>query len=95
MKYLDPVNITSSFRGHQAPEVALKCAKRLQDVSEAAPRHVATFQRAYEGKSLRAAINAFCVECMGFDASEVRHCTAPACPLFAVRPGQEKKGGGQ
>ena len=93
MKNIDPVSISSSFQGQDAAEIALKRAKRLKDVSEAAPRHLGTFQRAYGGKSLRSAVTAFCLECMGFDASEIKHCAAPACPLYAVRPG--RKGGAQ
>jgi hypothetical protein len=51
------------------------------------------------GKSLRGAINDFCVICMGgsphnahaFAANkEIRDCTAPWCPLWAVRPYQDK-----
>jgi hypothetical protein len=78
------------FRGRDVGEIDPKRAARLADVSEAAPRYVSTFRRAYGGKSLRAAVNAFCIECMGFDAAEVRTCTAPACPLWAYRPGRSR-----
>lgn len=45
-------------------------------------------------KSLRKAINAMCFYCMGGGKdqgtkNDVRDCTAPNCPLFAVRPHQE------
>ena len=33
----------------------------------------------------RSAIRAFCRECMGFNAKEVKHCTAPLCPLFPFK----------
>lgn len=79
------------FRGHSADEIDLKRAARLADVRTHAPRHVEVFKRAYGGKSLRAGVNAHCVECMGFDASEVAACTAYACPLFAYRPGVRKE----
>ena len=78
------------FRGRGVGEIDSKRAARLADVSEHAPRYLTTFRRAYGGTSLRAAVNAFCIECMGFDASEVRTCTAPACPLWACRPGKGK-----
>jgi hypothetical protein len=32
------------------------------------------------------AIRYFCYECMGWQKSEVRNCTAPNCPLFPYRP---------
>lgn len=77
----------------QAPhesEIEQKRAKRLQDVSKYAPRHVGAFQRAYKGKSRKSAIQAYCVDCMGFNASEVKHCTSPACPLFEFRSGRAR-----
>ena len=49
--------------------------------------------------SLRAHINAMCAHCMGCTmdhmepgfSQEIRNCTAPNCPLYAVRPYQEKR----
>jgi len=82
--------MSAPFRGHGADEIELKRAKRLEDVRRDAPRYLNTFRRAYTGKSLRAAVNAFCVECNGFDAAAIRECTAPACPLFLYRPGYLK-----
>ena len=43
------------------------------------------YLRAWGGKSRKAAMRAFCLECMGYDAAEVRRCTAPACPLYPYR----------
>lgn len=37
------------------------------------------------------AIRKFCLQCMGDSAYEVRLCTAPACPLFRYRLGNENK----
>ena len=82
------------FRGRDAGENDPKRVARLADVSKHARRYLTTFRRAYGGKSLRGAVNAFCIECMGFDAAEVRTCTAPACPLWSYRPGRERKKGG-
>jgi len=47
-------------------------------------------------RSLRASIDAMCAHCMGCTleeinpgyVNEIRNCTAPNCPLFAVRPHQ-------
>lgn len=49
------------------------------------------FKSAYAGKSLRKAISAFCLDCIGFDPEEIRRCAAPACPLWAVRPYRRKE----
>lgn len=75
------------FRGPDAAEIDRKRAIRLQEVSRHARRHVAAFRRAYEGRSRRAAIAAFCVECMGYAAREIPRCTALDCPLWPYRPG--------
>ncbi len=61
--------------------------KRLAEMPRA---YRATYRKAVEGKSLRACINAFCLECMGWQRDEVRKCTAPACPLWSVRPYRER-----
>lgn len=44
------------------------------------------YQRAWDGKSRRDAIRAFCVgECMGGNRAEVARCTSPGCPLYEFR----------
>ena len=48
----------------------------------------ATYNKAVTGKSLRAAINAFCLECVCWQRKEIQLCTSLSCPLFAVRPYQ-------
>ena len=49
----------------------------------------AGYLRAAAGKaSPRAAIKAFCLECVGWDRKEVSLCTAPACPLYPYREGK-------
>jgi len=53
----------------------------------------ATYNRAVKGKSLRAAINAQCLECVCWQRDEVRNCTDLACPLYAVRPYQIPQNG--
>lgn len=54
-----------------------------------------TYDRAVKGKSLRAAINSFCLECVCWQIQEIRDCTDLACPLYAVRPYQESPQNGQ
>ena len=82
--------MSTPFRGHSAVEIELKRAQRLDNVRRDAPRYMDTFRRAYSGKSRVAAMNAFCCECMGFDAAEIRNCSAPACPLYVFRPGRRQ-----
>ena len=54
----------------------------------------ATYDKAVRGKGLRAAINAFCMECVCWQIDEVRNCTDLACPLYAVRPYQRSSQNG-
>lgn len=78
------------FQPHHGPEIDAKRAAKLEDVRRHAPRHVGTFQRAFEGKSLRAAVKANCVDCMGYDAGAVAGCSAVTCPLWLQRPGRRR-----
>jgi hypothetical protein len=45
-----------------------------------------TYLRAVGGRSPRAAIKSFCLECVGWQRRDVALCTAAACPLWAYRP---------
>lgn len=49
-------------------------------------KYRATYDKAVFGKSLRAAVNAQCLECVMWVSKEVTLCTDLACPLYAVRP---------
>lgn len=55
--------------------------------------YVATFQKAYSGKSKSAGVKAFCLSCVGYLRQEVRDCSATHCPLHQYRPYQAKDGG--
>lgn len=44
------------------------------------------YDRAVEGKSLRACVNAQCLDCVAGQSREIRLCTDLACPLWAMRP---------
>ncbi len=46
----------------------------------------AGYLRALGGRSPKAAIKAFCLECVGWQRAEVATCTALACPLWSYRP---------
>lgn len=54
--------------------------------------HRANYRQAVSGKSRKAAIKAFCLECVCWQKEEVRLCTALACPLYAYRPYQAQEG---
>lgn len=62
--------------------------KRLQWYS---PRDRGIVLKAWSGKSRRAAMHAFCLECCGGDKDAICHCTAPACPLWPYRPYQNSE----
>lgn len=49
-------------------------------------RYRATYDKAMSGKSLRAAVNSFCLECVGWQREEVKKCCSPQCSLFPYRP---------
>jgi hypothetical protein len=51
------------------------------------------FARCWAGQaSPRAAIKAFCAECVAFDRAAVRDCGAEACALWRYRPYQRAAG---
>ena len=53
----------------------------------------ACYKKAIGGKSLRASVNSFCLECVCWRIEEIRNCTDLSCPLFAVRPYQIPQNG--
>ena len=68
------------------PSRSTAVAERLAQM----PKHCrGVYLRAVGGKSLRAAVNAFCLECVTWNRAEVARCTALACPLYACRPFKE------
>ena len=62
---------------------------KIAERREQMPRsYRAYYDKAVSGKSLRASINSFCLECVCWQIEEIRKCTDLACPLYAVRPYQ-------
>lgn len=43
------------------------------------------YRRAKTGRSQRAAIRSFCLECVGYVLEEVKLCTDTGCPLYEYR----------
>ncbi|MBN2594855.1 MAG: hypothetical protein JXA81_15215 [Sedimentisphaerales bacterium] len=64
--------------------------KVIQRRSNIPRSYRAIYDTAVSGNSLRAAINAQCLECVSWHVKEIRNCTDFACPLYAVRPYQER-----
>ena len=44
------------------------------------------YDKAIRGRSRKAAMHSFCVECCGYQIAEVFLCTDLACPLWPYRP---------
>lgn len=60
--------------------------KRLEDCTD---MHRGLLGRVYSGnRSMRDAIDAFCLQCVGYHMDDVRNCTAIGCPLWQLRPYQ-------
>jgi hypothetical protein len=54
--------------------------------SEIPAKYRGIFERAPSSRP--AAVRAKCLECMGYNAAEVKACTSPDCPLFNFRTGR-------
>ena len=71
---------TEASEGHSTWE------RRIAETEASYPRSSrAIYQRAMTGRSRKAAMDAFCIMCMGYQPFEVKHCTAPECPLYPYR----------
>ena len=44
------------------------------------------YKKAVKKKSMRAALNSFCLECVGYQREEIKVCADLACPLWPYRP---------
>ena len=64
-------------------------AAQQQRIEDASELYRPAIRRAYEAKaSPRAAIKAFCLQCVGYVRKDITECSALACPLWAYRPYQ-------
>lgn len=64
--------------------------KQIAERRSQIPRsYRACYDKAVQGRSLRAAINSFCLECVCWQTKEIRLCTDKACPLWMIRPYQD------
>jgi len=49
-----------------------------------------TYKKAIARRSMRAAVNSQCLECVGHQRREVSFCTDLGCPLYLYRPYQKR-----
>ena len=57
--------------------------QRLQDMPKS---YRSNYRKAMRGRSMKAAIKAQCLECVGWVRNEVKLCTDLGCPLYPYRP---------
>jgi hypothetical protein len=69
-------------------EVLRKWRKNIPDLFRGAFRR--TWDRAVSKKSMRAAVDAKCQDCMNWQISEIKQCDIITCPLWQYRPLQDK-----
>lgn len=60
-------------------------------IAQMPPMYRAKYKRAISGRSMRAAIDSFCLECMGYSRTEIPVCTDTGCPLYSYRPYQKSE----
>ena len=56
----------------------------IPDVYHGAYRKV--YDKAMTGRSLRAAVNSKCLDCVCWEREEVKKCPSIDCPLYSYRP---------
>ena len=87
----------ASKRGFCAPESTNACPKVSKVVPEEIGQKRANIPRLYRrvydqamsGASRQAAIQAFCLECVGWQRAEIPLCPSQGCPLYPYRPYQQ------
>ena len=76
-----------SYRQEQTQSTEKYRAERIRKHRVDIPRQYRkVYDMAMTGRSLRVAVNSQCIECMGYDFSEVKICCSSQCPLFPYRP---------
>ena len=60
-----------------------KIQKKLNDMPMS---YRNTYKKAMAGKNRAAGVKSFCLECMGWQRTEVHNCDSVACPLYPYRP---------
>lgn len=68
-----------------------KRSEYLQQIGKWSKKYVGHFERAYAGRSLRAAVNAKCLCCTNCQRTEIKYCQVVQCPLWDYRPYQKRR----
>ena len=68
----------------------VQIAKKLKDMPESCRK---TYKKAVTHRSMRAAVNSQCLECVGYVRKEISVCTDLGCPLYSYRPFQKRISG--
>jgi len=72
---------------HLPPDAREKSLRRIAQHRVDVPKaYRGIYDRAMSGRSLRAAVNSTCLECVQWQRAEVRLCPSYACPLWPYRP---------
>ena len=84
---ISPTSDYQANRSQSMPNRQERIAQRLRDIPKIYRR---IYEQAVKGQSRKAAIHAFCLECTCWQKEEVRKCTSLECPLYVLRPYQER-----
>lgn len=81
-----PVGDRAATLGHEAMAGLWAREKQAHRLASVGIKYRGVFNSAYSGRSLRACVNALCLDCLELAPDEIRRCSAPDCPLWSVRP---------
>jgi len=65
-----------------------KIAERLASIPK---KYRQIYEKAMQGKSRKAGIDAFCLECLGWKRKDIEGCSSTACSLYHFRPYQKTR----
>jgi len=78
---------TNTLYRHREAESNEKRARQISERLAQIPRaYRGIYERAVAGKSRKAALHSFCLECCGWQVKEVFLCTDLGFPLYPYRP---------
>lgn len=80
---LTPQELISAAKLSGKPAQIASIKEKLLEMPN---RYMRGYLKAVRGRSLRAAVGAYCLECVGWERESVRCCTSLGCPLYPYRP---------
>jgi len=69
-------------------EQRAKWRENIPDIHNGAYRKL--YDKAINKKSMRAAVNSKCLDCMNYQSREIKICSVVTCPLWSYRPYQDR-----